>query len=137
LLADRCANLQTVVDWLQPRIAQELVARNFAGYFGVDALAYQDEHGELKIKPLVELNPRMTMGHVALSLEKRLAPGAEAVFRIFTKAEWESRHVELAALPVAKTRNGLWKSGVVWLGEVDDNTNLIPALLMGKNAIDL
>ena len=137
LLADRCANLQTVADWLQPRIARELAARNFAGYFGVDALVCQDEHGELKIKPLVELNPRMTMGHVALSLEKRLAAGAEAEFRIFTKAEWERAHDDLTALPFAKTRNGLWKSGVVWLGEVDDDTSLIPALLVGKDAIDL
>jgi hypothetical protein len=127
--------LQAIVDWLQPRIAQELAKRNFAGYFGVDALVCQDQNGELKIKPMVELNPRTTMGHVALSLEKRLAPGAEAEFRIFNRKEWGRAHLELTALPFAKTRNGRWKSGVVWLGEFDKNTQLIPGLLVGKTAI--
>lgn len=135
LLADRGALLQSVVTWLEERITPEFVARNFTGYFGVDALVCQDESGELKLKPLVELNPRMTMGHVALSLEKRLAPGSEAEFRIFTKAQWDEVHVELAAIPFSKIRDGRWESGVVWLGEVDDETKLIPALLVGNDAI--
>jgi hypothetical protein len=135
LLADRCARLNAVVNWLQPRITLELTKRNFSGYFGVDAFACQDTSGNLQIKPLVELNPRMTMGHIALSLEKRLAPGTEAEFRIFTKAEWDELSPELNRVPFEGLPDGRWKTGVIWLAEVDDNTRLIPALLIGKYAI--
>ena len=68
LLADRGARLQTIADWLESKIASSLLERNFTGYFGVDALVCADAQGELKVKPLVELNPRMTMGHVACLL---------------------------------------------------------------------
>jgi len=135
VLADRAARLQFVVQWLEPRIMAELSACNFSGYFGVDAIVHQDISGQLKLKPLVELNPRMTMGHVALRLEKRLAPGARAEFRIFKKSEWDELHGELAGIPFTQTRDGRWKSGVIWLGEVDDKTKLIPVLLIGSRAI--
>lgn len=136
IFADRCSRLQTVVDWLEARLVPELMSRNFSGYFGVDALVCHDKNGELKIKPLVELNPRMTMGHVALRLGKRLAPGTEAEFRIFTRPEWDEMHEELEQIPFVKTSNGRWKSGVIWLGEVDDATKLIPAMLVGKRLIE-
>lgn len=136
VLADRCAHVKSVVEWLERRIVPELAARNFSGYFGIDALVCQDESGDLKVKPLVELNPRMTMGHIALSFEKRLAPGTEAEFRIFTRAQRDDVHEELAGIPFTKIGDGRWKSGVVWLGEVDNHTKLIPALLVGRNAID-
>lgn len=137
VLADRAAHVQTVVDWLEPRIAAEFATRNFTGYFGVDALLCLQDDGQLKIKPMVELNPRMTMGHVALNLEKRIAPGTEAEFRILTKAEWGEVHGKLAELPFTKTGDGRWKSGVVWFGEVDEATKLIPALLIGNEAIGI
>jgi hypothetical protein len=77
----------------------------------------------------------MTMGHVVLNLEKRLAPGAEAEFRIFTKAQWDDLHTELARIAFTKSNDGRWKSGVVWLSEVDDSTKLVPALLVGDDAL--
>ncbi len=135
ILADRASRIQAIVDWLEPRITSELAARNFTGYFGVDSIVSQNDSGQLIVKPLVELNPRTTMGHVALRLEKHLAPGAEAAFRIFTKAEWDEFYPELSTKPLLKTRDGRWMSGVVWLGEVDDRTKLIPALLIGNDAI--
>ena len=136
LLAERCAVIQTLVEWLEARVVPELNRRNFVGYFGVDTMVFQDESGELKIKPLVELNPRMTMGHVALNLEKRIAPGVDAEFRILTKAQWDLSHKQLAGIPLNKLKDGRWKSGVIWLGEVDENTKLIPALLIGPEACE-
>ena len=137
LLSDRCANIQVAVDWLEPRIVAELESRNFRGYFGVDAFLCRDGNGELKIKPLVELNPRMTMGHIALSLEKRLEPGAEAEFRIFSRREWDQVHESLAKIPLTKIRDGRWKSGVIRMSEVDEQTKLVPVLLVGTESIDV
>ena len=71
LLADRAAKLETISNWLAPRLAAELSSRNFAGCFGVDAFVFRGIGGQLLVKPVVEFNPRMTMGHVALSLQKK------------------------------------------------------------------
>jgi uncharacterized ferritin-like protein (DUF455 family) len=43
----------------------------FAGPVGVDALVYRGEAG-LRMKPVVEVNPRFTMGRVALELARRV-----------------------------------------------------------------
>ena len=87
----------------------------------------------VKIKPLVELNPRMTMGHIALRLEKWLAPGIEAEFRILSKAEWDEMKNVFAQIRLEKSADGRWQSGIVWLNEVDDHTKLIPLLLVGRS----
>ena len=135
LLANRGERLQKIADWLQPRITETLVERKFTGYFGVDALVCSDADGELKVKPLVELNPRMTMGHVALNLKKRLAPGAQAEFRILTRAQWEQAKSGLERIEFATSPDGRWKSGTVWLCEVKQDTKLIPVVLVGEEAI--
>ena len=135
LLADRCEKINSLVEWLQERITPELRSRGFSGYFGVDAFVCKDADQNLKIKPLVELNPRMTMGHIALSLDKRLEPGVEAEFRIFSKSQWSKIENKLASFPFAKSGSARWKSGLIRLGEVDDQTKLVPVLLVGIDAI--
>jgi hypothetical protein len=137
VLADRCGRLQSVIDWLAPRLVGELTKRNLSGNFGVDAFVYRDPNGELAIKPMVELNPRTTMGHVALNLEKRLAPGSDGQFRILNKRYWEQVHESLNEIKFEKARDGRWKSGVVWLGEVNERTKLIPAVLVGTEALQI
>ena len=77
----------------------------------------------------------MTMGHIALSLDKRLEPGVEAEFRIFSKSQWSKIENKMASLPFAKSGSGRWKSGLIRLGEVDDQTKLVPVLLVGIDAI--
>ena len=97
LLSDRAAKIHSVAQWLEPRLMSELSSRNFAGYFGVDALvcrANTDDQNrsksEFKIKPLVELNPRMTMGHIALKLSQKVASGVSAEFRILNVQQFNA-----------------------------------------------
>jgi hypothetical protein len=75
------------------------------------------------------------MGHVALRLEQRLAPGVCAEFRILSKREWDKAHQKLSEIRLLRSNDGRWKSGVVWLGEVDESTKLIPLVLVGDEAI--
>jgi hypothetical protein len=42
----------------------------------VDAFLYRDEAGAVCIKPVVEINPRYTMGRVAVELARFTAPNA-------------------------------------------------------------
>ena len=137
LLTDQAQKLQSTAQWLKDHLKTELKSRDFAGYLGVDALVCRNREGELKIKPLVELNPRMTMGHVARQLGRSVSTGVESQFRILRKETWQELHQSLDEVAFERTRDGRWKSGVLWLGEVDQHTKLVPALLVGKEALKL
>ena len=132
LLSDRCLRLKQVATWLEATLLTELRTRAYVGYVGVDAFVYTNQQQEFKIKPLVELNPRMTMGHMALGLEKRLAPGAEGGFRILTRPEWRAERDGLKSRAVELSPSGHLKSGFVPLGDFQDETKLFPILIAGQ-----
>ena len=59
-------------------VGQALAQAGYQGPAGIDAMIWRDATGALKLKPLVELNPRWTMGRVALAIESRVLPGTPA-----------------------------------------------------------
>jgi uncharacterized ferritin-like protein (DUF455 family) len=63
-------------DWLEPALRELLRSHRYAGPLGVDAFLYRDEAGAVCIKPVVEINPRYTMGRVAVELARFTAPNA-------------------------------------------------------------
>jgi hypothetical protein len=67
-------------------VGEALHGLGHRGPAGVDALVYRDTAGGLRLKPIVEVNPRYTMGHVALRVRRQLASGASGTFRIITPA---------------------------------------------------
>ena len=62
-----------------------LEGTHFRGFLGIDAFFYRDATGALRLKPLVEINPRCTMGRVTLELLRVAAPGRTMLFRIFSR----------------------------------------------------
>ncbi len=136
LLASGGEKLDAISNWLEPRLANELSSRNFAGCFGVDAFLYRGSGGELLVKPVVEFNPRMTMGHVALEIKKRVAAGVVAEFRVLTKSEWSQLPDSMKRAPLATAKDGRWSSGIVRLSEVDEKTKLVPAVLIGRDCLE-
>ncbi|MEN9574693.1 MAG: hypothetical protein RL514_2548 [Verrucomicrobiota bacterium] len=68
------------------RLAPELTAAGYFGPVGVDAFVYRDTEGRARLKPVVEINPRYTMGRLTLELMKRAAPGAHGAFRLVNAA---------------------------------------------------
>lgn len=138
LLADRAEKIHAVQQWLEPRLAAVLRERNFVGYFGVDALVCRNPAGtgdSFAIKPLVELNPRMTMGHIALKLSRNVATGAESEFRILNASQWNACKEKLLDIKIETARDGRWKSGVIRLSEPTEESKLFPVMLVGKEAI--
>jgi len=64
----------------------ELRTANFLGPLGIDAFVYRTASGERRLKPVVEINPRFTMGRVMVELMKRAAQGSYGLFRLFNRA---------------------------------------------------
>ena len=140
LLANRAEKIHSVASWLEPRLGDALNERNFSGYFGVDALVCRSRSGEpdsFAIKPIVELNPRMTMGHVALKLSKNVATGVESEFRILNASQWNAAKARLMSIKTETARDGRWKSGVIKLSEPTEHSKLFPVILVGKEALEL
>ncbi|MBI5802348.1 MAG: DUF455 family protein [Verrucomicrobia bacterium] len=71
---------------LAVRLGAELEAVGYLGPVGVDAFVYRDSDGRPRLKPVVEINPRHTMGRLTLELMKRVAPGAHGTFRLVNAA---------------------------------------------------
>jgi uncharacterized ferritin-like protein (DUF455 family) len=63
-------------------LEKELRRANFLGPVGIDAFAYRNADGIIRLKPLVEINPRYTMGRVTVELMKHVASGSRGKFRL-------------------------------------------------------
>ncbi len=88
---------------LAPRLAQSLQRADYRGPLGIDAFVYRDPSGALRLKPVVETNPRFTMGRVAYSLGKRNASRSLGYFQILNRSQ------------LAKTGYSCFKSYSEWL----------------------
>ena len=67
-------------------LAAPMAALGYRGPVGVDTLIYREDGG-LKLKPIVEINPRMTMGRVALSLRQRINSARTALWVVLSARE--------------------------------------------------
>jgi uncharacterized ferritin-like protein (DUF455 family) len=68
-------------------LEQELRRAHFLGPVGIDAFAYRAEDGKVRLKPIVEINPRYTMGRVTMELMKRVAPGSHGLFKLVSRRQ--------------------------------------------------
>ena len=55
--------------------------------FTTEQVEYRDPNGELKLKPVVEINPRVTMGRIAHELSAHNGPGSVGYFQILTRSQ--------------------------------------------------
>jgi len=68
-------------------LEHELRRANYLGPVGIDAFAYRDADGKIRLKPIVEINPRYTMGRVTVELMKHVAPGSRGLFRLINRKQ--------------------------------------------------
>lgn len=103
-------------------LEEELRRVDFIGPVGVDALVYRTPDGACRLKPVVEINPRYTMGRLTVELMKQTCPGSFGRFRLvnpalaqaagardlaaFAQAMRERSPLQLAGEPVARIREG-------------------------------
>ena len=68
-------------------LEQELRTVGYIGPLGIDAFVYREPGGQHRLKPIVEINPRCTMGRLTLELMKNVAPGRSGTFWLFTRKQ--------------------------------------------------
>ena len=68
-------------------LEEKLRRANYLGPVGIDAFAYRDLDGKVRLKPMVEINPRYTMGRVTVELMKHVAPGSRGLFRLISRKQ--------------------------------------------------
>lgn len=77
------ANALAVVE----RAAERIQQLGYFGPLGIDAMQYRTAEGEIRWRPLQDINARMTMGRVALGLQRLLAPGERADWLHFRRSD--------------------------------------------------
>jgi uncharacterized ferritin-like protein (DUF455 family) len=68
-------------------LKEELRRVNYLGPVGIDAFAYRDAGGKIRLKPIVEINPRYTMGRLTVELMKHVAPGSCGLFKLVSRKQ--------------------------------------------------
>ncbi len=66
-------------------LEKELRLVDFLGPLGIDCFVYRDAVGAMKLKPVVEINPRYTMGRLTVDLMKRAGQGRYGLFRLVNR----------------------------------------------------
>jgi uncharacterized ferritin-like protein (DUF455 family) len=82
-ISKRLLNLYTDIFTL---LEEELRRAEFVGPVGIDAFVYRDDTGAMRLKPIVEINPRYTMGRVMVELMKQTCQGSCGLFRLVNRA---------------------------------------------------
>jgi hypothetical protein len=79
------------LEWLYVEIISLLEAElrrvRFLGPIGIDALVYRTPEGTCRLKPVVEINPRYTMGRLTVELMRRASPDCGGWFRLITRVQ--------------------------------------------------
>ena len=92
--ADVSGTLLAFYAGLFARLEAELVRAGFIGPLGIDAFVYRDAAGAVKWKPVVEINPRHTMGRVLVELMRQTGQNGFGSFRLVNAAQLRAAGVE-------------------------------------------
>ena len=125
---------------LQPLLEKSIKPYAYKGPVGIDAFIYKGLDGELKFRPVVEVNFRYTMGRVALAMEKKLASGKCGLFKIFSnlserESETSRNFVELRDKKIILNDQGKWESGYSLLNEWHSEMKF-PAVVAVANSFE-
>ncbi len=68
------------------RLEREIQSTGYLGPVSLDAFVYREPGGRCRMKPLVEINPRHTMGRLLLELMTHARPGVRGEFALLSRA---------------------------------------------------
>jgi uncharacterized ferritin-like protein (DUF455 family) len=129
-------------------LAGEFQRVGYQGPVGIDAFIYRSAQGQLHLKPVVEINPRYTMGRLTLELMNRVLPGRCGVFQLTNLSQVQAQGYEtfrdyaeacrrrapliLGGMPVPKIDQGL-----VFLNDAVSAKACVATFQVGRNIRNL
>lgn len=117
------------------RVAAALRGLGYQGPAGIDAMLVR-EGGELRFDLGVEVNPRLTMGRLAVELEKRVSRRRSSLFAILPLKELDTSYEEFESRwPLKTAGEGAKKlidEGMIWLNDVGPESAWGAALLVAE-----
>ena len=128
---------------LSHEIGQTIAKLDYTGPVGIDALIYKNANQQLQLKPIVEINPRWTMGRVGHSLKFRVNSARTAVWLILHKreaisagfynfAQWSENIYD--KIPIKLTENERQISrGILFTTEPTELTEFCTALIVATS----
>jgi hypothetical protein len=78
--------LEEFYHWILKLLEEELQQIGYLGPLGVDAFVYRTSLDECRLKPVVEINPRYTLGRLTIELMKNTCPGSHGLFRLLSRS---------------------------------------------------
>lgn len=126
-------------------VGQALGNEGYQGPAGIDALLHRLPNGHLRLKPLVELNPRWTMGRVALAIETHVLPGVPARWHWIQRRDLPADAADFATYarrlearhPVSQVRAGeklRISEGIVFTTDPERAREVLTVLIVGQAA---
>jgi hypothetical protein len=138
-----CGNpnrLQPFFRELADHVADGMTASGYIGPVGIDALIYRAAD-PLRLKPIVEINPRFTMGRVALEMERRVHPERTALWLTLSDREIRSAgfpdigsfasHFEDRYPPIREKEDARLSTGVLFTTDPSTARAFATVLLVG------
>lgn len=125
-----------LLDWVcceLSRLLSDTLGTAYSGPLGVDMMVCQSDDGRFLLHPCVEINLRMTMGMVALELQRWLAEGVQARYYIDYSAngeELKKRALEDAERRPPRFLDGKLVDGCLPLTPVYSDTNYRACLVV-------
>ena len=124
-------------------LSVELKKVGFLGPLGIDAFVYRDSSSAMKLKPIVEINPRYTMGRLTVELMKRVSPGSYGLFRLVNRAilkaegcedlkSYAAKQMENFPVILEGSPNARIREGVVCLNDPEHSTSVLAVFQVSR-----
>ncbi len=135
------ARLRRAADRVAAVVGEVARACGYVGPVGVDGLLYR-RGDEIALRPVVEINPRLNMGHLAAQLRRRVASGRAALWAWMRRADVEEAgYPDFASwwavvggnVPVLESRGGRGRitGGVVATTDPLSAAEVVTVLVVG------
>lgn len=118
-------------------VGRALGEHGYRGPAGLDAMVWRTADGALRFKPMSELNPRWTMGRVALALERHVAPRAHAIWAIVPKDAIDAAAVRgrFPARFIESKSGKRLREGVLFTTDPQTAQSVQTVLVVGEKAL--